>query len=403
MLLKNGRIRVGTELVKKDILIDGNKIVKIEDYIEGKGIDLKNGYVCPGLTDLHVHFREPGFENKETILTGSKAAAKGGYTTVFLMPNLNPVPDSIDSLNKEIEIINNVNLIRCIPYGSVTKGEKGVELADIEELKTRTKFFSDDGVGVNNIELLDKALELVKENDLFIASHAEDTNYLKNDKRSEYIAVKREIVEAMKYNVHYHFCHMSTIESFKFIKEAQDKGYNITCEVTPHHMFLNETMINNNPNFKMNPPLRSEEDRKATVQALLSGVAACVATDHAPHDLLSKQKEYEKCSNGIIGIETAAPLVYTNLVKTGLMNFEQFERVMSSNALKLAGLEENKIEVGAIANLCVLDIDNIHTYKETEIESKGHNCPYINMSMYGFNTLTICNGKVVYEKQKGEI
>jgi len=401
MLLKNGRIRIETELVKKDILIEGNKIIKIEDYIEGEGIDLNNGYVCPGLTDLHVHFREPGFEYKETILTGSKAAAKGGFTTVFLMPNLNPCPDNLDNLKVEEDIIKKDAVIECIPYASVSVGEKGEKLSDIDNLKSKTRYFSDDGVGINNIKLLDEALEKIKKYDLFIASHAEDNMY-KQDPKGEYLAVRREIEEAKKYNVKYHFCHMSCKESFEAIKDAQNKGYKISCEVTPHHLFLNNEMIKDS-NWKMNPPLRSEENRLETINALLSGVASVIATDHAPHSFEDKAKEYDKAANGIIGLETCAPLVYTYLIKTKKASFKDFEDWLSNNPRKLAGLKLNKIEVGAIANLCVLDIDNIHTYKETEIESKGHNCPYINMSMYGFNKLTICNGKVVYQKQKGEI
>ncbi len=397
MLLKNGRIRIGKELVKKDILIEGNKIVKISDSIDGDGIDLKNGYVCPGLTDLHVHFREPGNTQKETIKSGSLASAKGGYTTVFLMPNLNPCPDNLDNLKVEEEIIERDSVIKSIPYASVSVGEKGETMSDIEALKSHTRYFSDDGVGVNNIELLDNALKLIKENDLFIASHAEDAVY-KALPAGEYVAVRREIEEAKKFDCPYHFCHMSTKESFEAIKEAQDKGYKITCEVTPHHLFLNEEMINGDPNYKMNPPLRSEENRIATLNALLSGVAQVVSTDHAPHTKEEKAREYSKAPNGIIGIETAAPLVYTHLVKEGLIDFEKFEDIMSNNALKLAKLPVNKIEEGSIANLCVLDIDNKHTYEESEILSKGHNCPYIGMSLYGFNVLTVYNGNIVYKK-----
>ncbi len=397
MLLKNGRIRIGKELVKKDILIEGNKIIKIADSIDGDGIDLNNGYVCPGLTDLHVHFREPGNTLKETIKTGSLASAKGGYTTIFLMPNLNPCPDNLEHLKVEEDIIERDSVIKSIPYASVSVGEKGEVMSDILSLKSHTRYFSDDGVGVNNIELLDNTLKLVKDNDLFIASHAEDNVY-KTLPEGEYVAVRREIEEAKKYNCPYHFCHMSCKESFEAIKKAQDEGFKITCEVTPHHLFLNEEMINGNPNYKMNPPLRSEENRLATLNALLSGVASVVSTDHAPHTKEEKQKEYSKAPNGIIGIETAAPLVYTNLVKTGLIDFEKFEEIMSSNALKLAKLPINEIKEGAIANLCVLDIDNKHTYTEAEILSKGHNCPYIGMSLYGFNVLTVYNGNIVYKK-----
>ena len=401
MLLKNCMIRVGQTLEKRDILIEGMKIVKIEKEIDGVGLDLNNKYVCPSFTDLHVHFREPGFEAKETIKTGSLSAAKGGYTTVFLMPNLNPCPDCVENLKKEIEIIKKDAVIECIPYASVSKGEKGEDVSDIDNLKDYTRFFSDDGVGVNNIEVLDKALEKISKYGLFIASHAEDKVNSKLPE-GEYRAVRREIEHAIKYNSSYHFCHMSTRESFEAIKNAQDKGYKITCEVSPHHMFLNEDMIKGNTNFKMNPPLRSEENRLETINALLNSVACCVATDHAPHTKEDKEKEYAKALNGIIGLETAAPLVYTNLVKTGKINYQQFEDFMTNNARRLAGLKENKIEVGYDANLAVLDINMPHTYQENEILSKGKNSPFIGYNLYGFNTLTIYNGKIVYET-KGEI
>lgn len=397
MLLKNGRIRINDTLVKKDILIEGSKIVQIEDHIAGEGINLNNAYICPGLTDLHVHFREPGNSDKETIKTGSLASAKGGYTTVFLMPNLNPCPDSEEHLKVEEDIIKKDSIIRSIPYCSVSVNEKGLELSDIEKLRNHTKYFSDDGVGINNIELLDKALNLIKKYDLFIASHAEDNVY-KTLPEGEFLAVKREIEEVKKYDCAYHFCHMSTKESFEYIKKAQEEGYSITCEVTPHHLFLNENMIKGNPNYKMNPPLRSEEDRLATLNALLSGVANIVSTDHAPHTKEEKERPYDKAPNGIIGIETSAPLVYTNLVKTGLISFERFEDIMSNNALKLARLKVNEISVGSVANLCVLDIDHEHTYTEEEILSKGHNCPYIGMKLYGFNILTIYQGNIVYKR-----
>ncbi len=397
MLLKNGRIRINDTLVKKDILIEGSKIVRIEDHIEGEGINLNNAYICPGLTDLHVHFREPGNTDKETIKTGSLASAKGGYTTVFLMPNLNPCPDSEEHLKVEEDIIKKDSIIKSIPYCSVSVNEKGLELSDIEKLRNHTRYFSDDGVGINNIELLDNALNLIKKYDLFIASHAEDNVY-KTLPEGEFLAVKREIEEVKKYNCAYHFCHMSTKESFEYIKKAQEEGYSITCEVTPHHLFLNENMIKGNPNYKMNPPLRSEEDRLATLNALLSGVANIVSTDHAPHTKEEKERPYDKAPNGIIGIETSAPLVYTNLVKTGLISFKRFEDIMSNNALKLARLKVNEISVGSVANLCVLDIDHEHTYTEEEILSKGHNCPYIGMKLYGFNILTIYQGNIVYKR-----
>ncbi len=396
ILLKNGKININNKLVKKDILIDGGKIISIKDQIEGEGIDLKGNYICPGLTDIHVHFREPGFSYKETILTGSKAAAKGGFTTVFLMPNLNPVPDNLEHLKEEEAIINRDAVIECIPYGSVTIQEKSQCVSDIDNLKTHTKYFSDDGVGFSNLTVLEEALYKIKKNHLFIASHAED-NVFKYAPQGEYLAVRREIELAKKVGVPYHFCHLSTKESFQAVLIAQKEGYKITCEVTPHHLFLNEENIKD-ANYKMNPPLRSKEDQLATQNALLKGIACCIASDHAPHSKEEKQRPYDQCPNGILGLETSAMLTYTFMVKTGKATFNQFEDWLSNNPRRLTSLPLNTIEEGNEANLCVLDLEHKHVYSEDEILSIGKNSPFIGMELYGENQLTIYRGKIVYQK-----
>ncbi len=394
MILKNVLIRDGISLIKKDVEIKDGVFTRIEDSIPEDGINMENAYLIPGLCDIHVHFREPGQIEKETVKTGNLAAVKGGYTTVFLMPNLNPVPDNLEHLKIEEDIIKKDALIECIPYGSVTIGEKGDEVSDIENLKTHTRCFSDDGVGFHDYEVLEKALNIIKKYDLFIASHAEDKTF-KTDPKGEYLAVEREIELAKKLNCKYHFCHMSTKESFALIKKAQDEGYKITCEVTPHHLFLNETDIKN-PNFKMNPPLRSKEDQKATLNALLTGVSTVIATDHAPHTEEEKNKEYSKAPNGIIGLETALMLVYTNLVKTGIANHKQLEDWMSNNPRILTGLKPLEIKVGHEASCALIDIDHPHTYTKEEILSKGKNSPFINQTLYGYNKMTIYKGKIVY-------
>ena len=400
MIFHNGKILIDGKLVSRDIEVKDGLIAAIEPKLEGEGIDLKGNYVCPGLTDIHVHFREPGNSHKESILTGSKAAAKGGYTTVCLMPNLKPCPDSLEHLKVEEDIIAKDAVVECLPYASVTVGEKGEELSDIDELSTHTALFSDDGVGIQDLSLLGNALDKVASKGLFIASHAEDDTY-KTKPEGEYIAVRREIEEAKKHKAPYHFCHMSTKESFEAIKAAQKEGYKISCEVAPHHLFLNEEMVKGNPNWKMNPPLKSEDNRQATVKALLEGVASVIATDHAPHSKEEKENvPFEKAPNGIIGLETAAPIVYTNLVKTGLATLKDFEDWLSNNPRKLIGLEPNEIKVGKKANFCVLDLDYPHAYVEEEILSKGHNCPYIGMTLYGFNSLTVYKGTVVYQKEE---
>lgn len=397
MILHNVRILKEGVLVKRDVEIENGIYTKIEEKIEGEGKDMEGCYLLPGLCDIHVHFRQPGFEKKETIFSGSRSAAKGGYTTVFAMPNLNPVPDCLENLKVEEEIIQRDSLIETIPYGSVTKGEKGEEVSDIETLKDHTRYFSDDGVGFHNLEVLKKALVLIKKYNLFLASHAEDSFY-KTKEEGEYLQVRKEIQLAKEIGIPYHFCHMSTKESFDSIREAQKEGLPITCEVTPHHLFLNRDDIKNG-NFKMNPPLRSKRDQEETLKALLDGTCNIIASDHAPHTKEEKEREYEKCPNGIIGLETTAPLVYTNLVKKGLISYQRFEDILSNNPRRLMGLKPLKIEVGKEATCCCLDILSLHTYEEKEILSQGKNSPFLGKAFYGFNVLTIFKGKAVYVKE----
>ena len=257
MILKNGYIVIDNKLVRKDLEIVKDIIFKIEDEIEAKEyIDCKGGLIIPGAVDVHVHLREPGFTHKETISSGTKASAKGGVTTIMSMPNLNPCPDNVEALELQKQIIKNDAVVKVYPYASVTKGEKGNELADLENLCSKVKAITDDGVGVNNIDLLVKGMEYAKKYDIVMASHAEDLVDSKLP-QGEYVAVRREIEYAKKIGCKYHFCHMSTKESFDAIREAHKQGYtNITCEVSPHHLLLNEEMIKD-ANWKMNPPLRS--------------------------------------------------------------------------------------------------------------------------------------------------
>lgn len=397
--LINGFILENNKLVQKDLYIDGNKIIKIGKNLEqvGEVIDAKGGFIMPGATDVHVHMREPGFEYKENIFTASKAALKGGVTTCLAMPNLKPCPDSIENIKVEQELIDEKALVRVYPYGAVTRGQKGESLADLEGLKDKVCAFTDDGVGVNNIELLIEAMKFAKENNMVIASHAED---LVNGKlpEGEYVAVRREIELAKKIGCRYHFCHMSTKESFDAIRKAHEEGYyNITCEVAPHHLILNEEMIKD-ANWKMNPPLRSEENRLETIKALLDGTALMVASDHAPHTKEEKSREYDKCPNGIIGLETMLPIVYTYLVKTNLATLSDFVKWFVDNPNKVFELEERKIEVGYPADITVLDLENKQVYEYNEILSISKNSPYIGMEFYGFPILTMVDGKVLFSK-----
>lgn len=399
ILLKNGFVISHNELVKKDILIDGELIKQIDDEInqDCETIDVSKMLVIPGAVDVHVHLREPGYEYKETIKTGSCSAAKGGVTSIMSMPNLNPCPDSYEHLKVQLDIIEKDSLVNTYPFGSVSVNEEDKYLSNIDEMHEYVYGLSDDGKGVNNLELLENAMKLAKKYNLIIASHAEDNIY-KYSEAGEYVAVRREIELAKKIGCKYHFCHMSTKESFEAIKKAQEEGYtNITCEVAPHHLVLNKEMIKD-ANFKMNPPLRGEEDRLATVNALLSGVACMIASDHAPHSEEEKSKEYDLCPNGIIGLETMIPIIYTEFVKTNLISLDRFLEILVYNPIKVFNLPKRDLKEGMVADIAVLDIENEQEYTKDTIVSKGKNSPFIGNKYYGFNTLTIVSGKVVYKK-----
>ncbi len=399
LLIKNGKIIENNQLVKKDILIENELIIKIADEIkcDAEIIDVSGCLVMPGAVDVHVHLREPGFEKKETIRTGTMAAAKGGVTTLMSMPNLNPCPDTLEHLNKQLDIIRRDAVVNVYPYGNVTINEEDKELADIENYKHLVTALSDDGKGVNNLKLLEEAMKIAKKYDLVIASHAEDNVY-KLAPEGEYIAVRREIELAKKIGCKYHFCHLSTKESFAAVRKAHQEGFtNITCEVMPHHLVLNETMIKD-ANYKMNPPLRSEENRLETVKALFDGTACLIASDHAPHTEEEKSQEYDKCPNGIIGIETMLPIIYTKFVRTGLISLNKFLELLVFNPIKLFNLPKRDLKENMIADIAILDIENEHIYQKEEILSIGKNSPFIGNSYYGFPKYTLVNGKVIYKR-----
>lgn len=400
LVIKNGYIVLNNQLVKKDLLIDEGKIIKISNNIELENnyIDASGCLVMPGAVDVHVHLREPGFIEKETIKTGTLSAAKGGVTTIMSMPNLKPCPDNIDALNKQLDIIKKDALVNVFPYGSVSIDEKDQELADIDGLHKKVKAISDDGRGVNNIDILINAMKLAKKYDLVIASHAEDNNYGLAPE-GEFIAVRREIEYAKEIGCKYHFCHMSTRQSFEAIRKAKQEGYsNITCEVSPHHLVLSKNDIKD-ANWKMNPPLREVEDLNETIKALIDGTADIIASDHAPHTVEEKSREYDKCPNGIIGLETMIPIIYTKFVKTNLIDLNRFLDLLVYNPIKIFNLPKRDLKEGYEADITCIDIENSHKYTKEEILSKGINSPFIGEEYYGFPKYTFVNGQLVYKKE----
>ncbi len=399
MILKNGLILIDEKLQKRDIALDSDGvIVEIGEDLEGQEVvDLNGLWIMPSAVDVHVHLREPGYEYKETVASGTLAAAKGGVGTIMPMPNLNPCPDSVEKLKVQQDIINRDALVKCYPYASVTKDEMGTELSDLAELAPLVKAFTDDGKGVNDLELLKRAMDIAKEQDVVIASHAEAEN-LGTTPEAEIVAVEREIELAKESGVKYHFCHISTAKAYEYIRKAKAEGYDITVEACPHHLLLCDEDIKDG-NTKMNPPLRSREDMLATVTALLDGTVDMLATDHAPHAKHEKG-EYSKSLNGIIGLETLLPSIYTHFVRSGKISYKRFIELTSTAPARRFGLPMPEIKIGAKANLCALDIENARTYTEGEILSLSQNSPFIGYTFYGFNKLTMVDGKVVWSENK---
>lgn len=385
------------ELVRADISVENGMIASLNAEEDGTSetYDLRGAFVMPGAVDVHAHLREPGFEYKETVLTGTRSAAKGGITALMAMPNLDPVPDSREHLKAETDIIGRDAVVAVYPFGAVTVGEKGKELADIAGLAPHVRAFSDDGRGVNDLNLLKKAMLIAKKYDRIIASHAEKEGY-GTSPEAEIYAVEAELELVKETGCKYHFCHLSTAKSWAMVREAKRAGLDVTAEVTPHHLFLNERFAPREGNFKMNPPLRSYEDMRATVTAVLDGTADMIATDHAPHSKEEKS-DFASALNGIIGFETMLPSVYTGLVRTGRISFKRFVELVSYNPAKRFSLPVNRVAVGERADLAALDIDNPRIYTAEEILSKSVNSPFIGTEFYGFPILTLKDGETVYK------
>ena len=364
--------------------------------------------VLPGLIDVHVHFREPGFFYKESIKTGSEASAKGGYTSVCTMPNLKPVPDTKDNLKIQLDLIKDTAVINVYPYGAITKGELGQELADMEEIAGDVIGFSDDGRGVQSDEMMLLAMQKAKSLNLPIVAHCEvnsllnggyihDGVYAKahNHKgicsMSEWAQIARDIELVKKMGVKYHVCHISTKESVDIIRKAKKEGVDITCETAPHYLILSDKDLKEDGVYKMNPPLRGEEDKKALIEGVLDGTIDMIATDHAPHSEEEKSKGLSGSVFGIVGIETAFQLMYTHFVKTGVLSMEKLLDLMVYNARKRFNIKED-------LGFSVWDLDANYTIDPKDFLSKGKATPFAYETVYGVNLLTVVNGKVAYKK-----
>lgn len=419
-LLKNGLVYQDGELVREDVLINGDKIQALGTDLEkiapdAEIFDLDGKLVAPGLVDIHEHYREPGFTYKETIETGSKAAARGGFTTVCTMPNLNPVPDDVETFRKQVELNEANSCIHLYQYAAITKDETSDEVVDMEALKEAGAFaFSNDGHGVQSAGVMYEAMEKAAKAGLAICEHVQDDSLYhhgvmnagkKADELglpgilgvSESAQLARDIMLAKATGVHYHVCHVSTKESVELVRLAKEYGINVTAEAAPHHVLLSEEDIDGNDGYyKMNPPLRSKEDQYAVIEGLLDGTIDLIATDHAPHSREEKAGDMRKAAFGIIGNETAFACMYTALVKNGEMELAQLLDLMSYNPAKLFGLDAGVIAPGKQADLAVLDLDHPEVIQEADYLSKAVNTPFTGNEVYGMTTMTFVSGKLVY-------
>ena len=361
----------------------------------------------PAFADLHVHFREPGQTWKETIRTGSLAAARGGYTLVCAMPNLNPVPDSLEHLAVEQEAIDRDALIRVLPYGSITKGRQGRELVDFHALKGSCVAFSDDGSGIQSPEMMREAMRAAAAEDVIIAAHCEDNTLLRggyiHDGRycrehghkgicseSEWGQIARDVELAAETGCRYHVCHISTVESVDIIRQAKKSGVKVTCETAPHYLTLCEDDLQEDGRFKMNPPLRTADDREALIEGLADGTIDVIATDHAPHSAEEKSKGLAGSAMGIVGLETAFPVLYTRLVRTGRLSLDRLVEALAIAPRRIFRLPE------APDDWVEVDLDTPWTIRSSEFASMGRATPFEGWEVYGKVLRTVYNGKTVY-------
>lgn len=364
--------------------------------------------IFPGFCDVHVHLRQPGFSYKETIKSGTQASAHGGYTTVFSMPNLKPVPDSAEHLKEQLDIIKKDAVINVLPYGAITVGQNGEELSDMEGMAKDVIAFSDDGRGVQSEEMMKEAMLRAKALGKIIVAHCEDNSLLHGGyihdgvyasehshrgicSESEWGPIKRDLELCRQTGCAYHVCHISCKESVELIRQAKAQGVNVTCETGPHYLILTDEDLKEDGRFKMNPPLRSKEDRQALIEGVLDGTVDMIATDHAPHSQKEKSRGLEKSAFGIVGIETAFQLLYTHLVKKNIISLERLVELLAVNPRKRFGIEYDN-------SFTVWDLDKKTVINPSEFLSMGKATPFEGEEVFGECELTVCNGKTAYKK-----
>ena len=400
--------RKGTVTVSDGKVFLSPAVSVTEDEIDGK-------VILPGLADAHVHLREPGFFYKESIATGSESGARAGYTALFAMPNLSPVPDSLSHLREEQDAISRTAKTGVYPYAALTVGERGEKLSAIEELAPHVIGFSDDGRGVQSEALMREAMLRVKACGKVIAAHCEVNDLLRGGyihdgayarthghkgicSESEWKMVERDVALAEETGVSYHVCHVSAKESVEIIRRAKARGVDVTCETAPHYLLLTEDDLEEDGRFKMNPPIRTAEDRAALVEGLADGTVDMVATDHAPHSDEEKSRGLAGSLMGVIGLEFAFPVLYTGLVATGRISLHRLVEAMSAAPLARFGLPGGDIRDGAPADLAVFDLSREWTVRGRDSASKGSSTPFEGMKVRSKNTMTILNGEIIWKE-----
>ena len=411
VIFRNAKVYENGTVINKDMLMTGASLSHFTaTSIPSDAIVIDNSAILPGFCDVHVHFREPGFSYKETIKSGCAAAARGGYTSVLTMPNLNPTPDSPEHLKAQLDLIDEGATISVTPYGTISVGEAGETLADLYGMADKVAGFSDDGKGVQSEEMMLKAMKIAKELGKPIAAHCEDNSLLFGgyihdgeyarahghrgiSSASEYMPIKRDIELVRQTGVDYHVCHVSTKESVEAIRQAKAEGVNITCETGPHYLLLDDSNLEEDGRFKMNPPLRSPSDREAMVAGLIDGTVDMIATDHAPHSAEEKSRGLEKSAMGVVGLESAFPLLYTYLVEPGIITLEKLVEVMSEKP-------RERFKITTDPGFTVFDLGDEYKIDPEEFLSMGRATPFAGVTVKGRCLATVYDGEIRYVDKK---
>lgn len=410
-VLKNAAVYEDGVIRKRELLFDGVSLSSFSgENLTGDSVSyFDHALILPGFCDVHVHFREPGFSYKEDIASGTAAAAHGGYTAVCTMPNLSPAPDSVENLKVQTDAIACRARIPVYPYGTITKGELGKALSDMEELTGSVVAFSDDGRGVQSGDMMEAAMKKAKSLGKIVAAHCEDNSLLFGgyihdgvyarthghrgiSSESEWRQIERDLDLAEKTGCAYHVCHISTAESVALIRTAKARGVDVTCETAPHYLVLDENALEEDGRFKMNPPLRAARDREALLAGIADGTIDMIATDHAPHSAEEKSRGLEKSAMGIVGLETAFPVLYTNLVKKGILTLERLVELMSVNPRR-------RFRIPSDPGFCIWDVEHEYEIDPDAFLSRGRSTPFAGNQVFGKCLATVYGGKTVWQSK----